>query len=66
MRRDSDGEGSQRGNGEGEGFTLRKSEGGAHPRRSGDRAGGGIDNNGVARGRHLPILPLGMEASATN
>ena len=49
-RRDGDGGGSQRGKGEGEGLPLRKSEGEAYPRRDGDRAGGGVDDNGVETG----------------
>ena len=65
-RRDGDGGGSQRGKGEGEGFPLHESEGEAHPRCDGDRAGGGVDDNGAETGGHRPILLLRTEASATN
>ena len=64
--RDGDGGGSQRGKGEGEGLPLRKSEGEAYPQRDGDRAGGGVDDNGAETGGHSPILLLRTEASATN
>ena len=65
-RRDGNGGGSQQGKGKGEGFPLHESEGEAHPRRDGDRAGGGVDDNGAETGGPPPILLLRTEASATN
>ena len=45
---------------------MHKSEGEAYLRHDRDRAGGGVDDNRAETGGHPPILPLRMEASATN
>ena len=65
-RRNERPDGDNGGNGDRKGSLWHKGEGGVHPRRNGDRAGGGLDDNGAATGGNPPILPLGTEASATN